>query len=197
MSAYPIVNQASGVPKACRWVCWLMASILLWAIAVPAEAQTVFAYPTAGQSQQQQMRDQGECRQWAMQQTGYNPSAPPAPAGGGYAPPPPTSSSGVFGFGSERHGMLGDAARGAGLGAIGGAIAGNAGKGAAIGALTGTFFGGLRRRSREQERAAWERQRQQQMQYQQQQADAARLRGDQNFNRAFTVCMSARKYQVQ
>lgn len=58
----------------------------MWAVigTEPASAQSVFAYPKAGQSQQQQMKDQTECRQWAMQQTGYNPSAPVAPSGGGY-----------------------------------------------------------------------------------------------------------------
>ncbi len=196
MSAYRIVNRITKMPTDCRLIFWLLALVLFWAIAAQAEAQT-YAYPKAGQSQQQQSIDQAECRQWAMQQTGYNPNVQHVPAGGGYvAPPPQTSSSGAV-FGSSRHGMLGDAARGAALGAAGGAIAGNAGRGAAIGTLAGTLLGGVRRRSREQERQAWMRQREQQQRYQQQQAQAVGQQGNQNFNRAFADCMTARNYQVQ
>ncbi len=198
MSAYPIAKGTFEELARFGKIRWLVATVLIWAVigTGSASAQTVFAYPKAGQTQQQQMQDQTECSQWAMQQTGYNPSAPPQPAGGGYiASPPPPSNSGMLGFGSR--GMFGDAARGAALGAAGGAIAGNAGRGAAIGTLAGTLFGGIRRRSREQERQAWMQQREQQMHYQQQQANAARQQGSQNFNRAFAACMTARNYQVQ
>ncbi len=64
-----------------------VCAVLIVAPASPASAQQVFAYPKAGQTQQQQMQDRGECNQWAVGQTGYNPSAPQPPAGG-YAPPP-------------------------------------------------------------------------------------------------------------
>ena len=197
MSAYRIVKWVADRSAHFRGICWFVVFALLWGVVgiKPAEAQT-YAYPKAGQSQQQQSIDQAECRQWAMQQTGYNPNAPVQPSVGGYAaPPPPTSSSGLLGFGSR--GMWGDAARGAALGAAGGALAGNAGRGAAIGTLAGTLFGGIRRRSREQERQAWMRQREQQARYQQQQANDARQHGSQNFNRAFGACMTARNYQVQ
>ncbi len=179
-----------------------VCAVLIVAPASPASAQQVFAYPKAGQSQQQQMQDRGECNQWAVGQTGYNPSAPQPPAEG-YAPlpPPPETRSGVLGLGSggmfRGRGLLGDAATGAALGAAGGAIAGNAGKGAAIGSLAGALLGGVKRRSRRQERAAWERQRQQQSQYQHQQMAMARQQGQQNYARAFAVCMNARNYQVQ
>lgn len=159
----------------------------------PTHAQQVFAYPKAGQSPQQQSQDQFECHQWAVGQTGYNPQAPQAPTSGGYAPvaPPPQSERrGAKGF-------WGSAARGAALGAAGGAIAGDAGKGAAIGSLTGALFGGIRRRSRQQEAAAWEQQRHQQMQRQQQQMAQVQQQSAGNFNRAFAICMNARNYQVQ
>jgi len=163
-----------------------------------AFAQQVFAYPKAGQSQQQQAQDRLECHNWAVGQTGYNPQAPQAPSGGGYAQSaPPQSNSGLFGHGSSRRGFWGDAAKGAALGAAGGAIAGDAGRGAAIGTLSGALLGGIKRRSRNQERAAWQRQQQQQQQIQQQQIAAARQQGASNFNRAFSACMHARNYQVQ
>ena len=163
MSAYPIVKWVADLPAHYRGICWFVAFALVWGVVgiKPAGAQSVFAYPKAGQSQDQQMRDQAECRQWAMQQTGYNPSAPPAPTGGGYVPPPPQTSSSGSGGMFQGRGLFRGAARGAALGAAGGAIAGDAGKGAAIGALTGTLLGGIRRRSRERERQAWMRQREQ------------------------------------
>ncbi len=198
MNAYHTVKRKQQLPAHGQGLSWLLVPVLVWTLvdSGAANAQSVYAYPKAGQSQEKQMRDQAECHQWSMQQTGYNPNAPQAPAGGGYAyAPPPKSSSGVFG--TSQHGMLGDAARGAGLGAIGGAIAGNAGKGAAIGALAGTLLGGIKRNNQRQEEEAWRQQRDQQMHYQQQQADAARQQGVQRFNQAYAVCMSGRNYQVQ
>ena len=86
MSAYPIAKGGSEWSACFGRIRWLVAPVLMWAVigTEPASAQSVFAYPKAGQSQQQQMKDQTECRQWAMRQTGYNPSAPVSPSGGGY-----------------------------------------------------------------------------------------------------------------
>ncbi len=179
-----------------------VCAVLIVAPALPASAQQVFAYPKAGQTQEQQMQDRGDCHQWAVGQTGYNPNTPQPPTGG-YAPPPPPpqTRSGILGLGSggmfRGRGLLGDAATGAALGAAGGAIAGDAGKGAAIGSLAGALLGGVKRQSRDQERAAWERQRQQQMQYQHQQMAMANQQGQQNYTRAFAACMNASDYQVQ
>lgn len=179
-------------------------SVVMILIAAPnASAQQVFAYPKAGQSQEQQARDQAECHQWAVGQTGYDPSRPPPPPIGGYAPPPPppSSSGGILGLGDGGMfgggGLLGDAATGAALGAAGGALAGSAGKGAAIGSLGGALIGGVRRQSRENERAQWEAQRQQQMAMQQQQAAQAQQQGRQSYTRAFSACMTGRNYQIQ
>ncbi len=38
-----------------------------------AQSQLPFAYPKAGQSQQQTMKDSQECQAWAQQQTNFNP----------------------------------------------------------------------------------------------------------------------------
>ncbi len=98
-------------------------------VAAPAWAQQIHIYQQRGQSPQQQQQDRFECHQWAVQQTGFDPTmAAPATAA-------PTT------------GALPGAARGAALGAVGGAIAGNAGRGAAIGAGTGALFGTMRRNS--------------------------------------------------
>ena len=140
-------------------------------VADAVRAQQMFFYPQKGQNAQQQQTDQGECYGWAMQQTGYNPTA------SAQAPPPPPPQSG---------GAARGAARGAAVGAIGGAIGGNAGKGAAIGAATGGTFGAMKRNS--QNRAYSEQVAAQQSQTAQQQA---------NFNRAVAACMSGRGYTVQ
>ena len=50
----------------------------------------VFAYPSVGQSEEQQSRDRFECHQWSVSQTGFDPTtAPPLPARMATAPPAP------------------------------------------------------------------------------------------------------------
>lgn len=168
-------------------------------IPIVSPAQGVYAYPQAGQSQQQQQKDTSECHLWAVNQTGFDPYRASAPAAPSYSPPPPASGvrSGVFGRGSYgQGGGIADAGKGAAGGALIGAIAGDAGKGAAIGAASGLFIGGVRRSNAEAERQAWEQQ-QAQQQYQQQQAAAAqRAQQQQAYERAFATCMRGRKYQV-
>jgi len=64
-----------------------LAAGLTLLVASAAGAQQVFVYPQKGQTPQQQAADQGQCQQWAQQQTGYNPMAPPPPPQGqGSAP---------------------------------------------------------------------------------------------------------------
>jgi hypothetical protein len=179
-----------------------MSSLILLAstgILIPTGAMAqsqVFAYPSQGQSEEQQSRDRFECHQWSVSQTGFDPTtAPPLPARS--APPPPPQQAynqgpsrspygdrrrsrnrGFLGIGDggffEGGGAVGDAATGAALGAAGGAIAGNAGQGAAYGALASTVFGALSRSSRPSRPSQQELQYQQQQQYQQaQQAQQA------------------------
>jgi predicted lipid-binding transport protein (Tim44 family) len=151
---------------------------MLAALSAAPLAQDVYAYPNKGQSQEQQQKDQFECFNWSKQQSGFDPMVAPT----ANAPPPQGQSTGP--------GLLGGAAVGAGAGAIGGAISGgNAGKGAAIGAGIGGLLGGLRSNSQknknQQARQDWERQ--QANQYQQQRN---------NYNRAYSACMSARDYTI-
>ena len=141
-------------------------------------AQDVYAYPNKGQSQEQQQKDQFECFTWSKQQSGFDPMAVPT----ANAPAPQDQSTGP--------GLLGGAAVGAGAGAIGGAISGgNAGKGAAIGAGIGGLLGGLRSNSQKSKnkKAQHDWERQQANQYQQQRN---------NYNRAYSACMSARDYTI-
>jgi len=45
----------------------------------PQVSSDVYAYPTRGQSPEQQDRDHYDCSIWATQQTGFDPSAPGVP----------------------------------------------------------------------------------------------------------------------
>lgn len=187
-----------------------MTLFALGASGVHAQQGGAFVYPKAGQSEQQQSQDRFECHQWAVQQTGFDPStAPPvasAPPSGAYAQQPPPqqqrSGGGFLGIGNggmlQGTGVMGDAATGAALGAAGGAIAGNAGQGAAIGAVASTLFGALNRATDKPAPPP-----QPQVNYQQQQAQAAaaqdynqRLQMTNDYNRAFGTCMTARNYTV-
>ena len=106
------MKRAIGLVAVVAWLCAGCAS---------SEQPSVAAYPTKGQSPEQQARDANECRGWAHQQTGYDPTTDTAKgAGVGLA-----------------IGAIGGAATGAALGAA----SGNAGKGAAIGATVGAVGG--------------------------------------------------------
>jgi hypothetical protein len=182
--------------------------------ATPAQAQSaqVFAYPSGGQSQQQQEADRYQCHQWAVSQTGFDPTAmpppqavpPPPPQGYSDQPPPQQqqSSGGFLGIGNggmfKGGGMLGDAATGAALGAAGGALAGNAGQGAAIGALASTVLGVATKAVKGNTQPPPAPPSQGYDYYQQNQAQAAQERqrrmGD--YNGAFGACMKARNYTI-
>jgi hypothetical protein len=138
----------------------------------PAAAQQApIAYPGAGQSIDQQARDEAECRNIATQATGVSPSgAPPEYYSGGPSGP----------------GMVGGAARGAAVGAIGGAIAGDAGKGAAVGAAVGGTVGVVRRNRERRQQAQTNQQA-----YNDYQADLTK------YNQSFAACMSSRSYVMR
>jgi hypothetical protein len=177
-------------------------SVLFTPSLTHAQSQ-IFAYPGAGQSEEQQSRDRFERHQWLVGQTGFDPTtAPPLPARA-VAPPPsqndnqgysrraPRRGRGFLGIGDggffEGGGMVGDAATGAALGAVGGALAG---QGAAIGALASTVFGVFSRQAQQQP---------QQYQAQQAQADRAhmdRIEQVDEYNRAYGACMRSLEYTI-
>jgi len=148
-------------------------------VAVPAVADDLYIYPSKGQSEEQQSRDRYDCNNWAMQQSGFDPSRP---VGQGSTAPPPMAPT------TPSTGRT--AARGAAVGAVGGAIGGNAGKGAAIGAASGALLGGMRRRDEmaQQEYA--------QQQYSQQQ-NAAYSQQRAAYDRAMGACLEGRGYTIK
>lgn len=185
-----------GVMFTMAWVLGAGVAAGAWQ---PVSAQgRVFAYPKAGQSAQQQQRDNAECNRWAVNESGFDPSRQQTYVTQGYSSPPPSGGGGVFGRGSYgQGGGISDAGRGAALGALGGAIAGNAGKGAAIGALSGLFIGGVKRSNQAYERERWEEQQRAQRRAQEQAIAQQRGQGMNGYNRAFSLCMESRKYAIQ
>lgn len=160
------------------------ALLIVVPIGTAAAQGSDFAYPSAGQSQEQQARDHAECQGWAVQQTGVDPATLPSPRGSASA-----RSGGFLNLGNggifRGSGLFGDAATGAGLGAIGGAIAGDVGVGAGIGALAGALFGAIGRSSHRHQRSRY------------QQADQYRQDQMYRYKQAYGACMSARHYSVR
>jgi outer membrane lipoprotein SlyB len=111
---------------------------------VPALPDTqVYVYPAAGQSPEQLDRDKYECHQWAVQETGFDPSdaqvAPHARVRVVAEPAP-----GV------------DTLNGAATGAIIGAVVSgprSTGAGAVVGAIAGALFGAASDQARQQQAA--------------------------------------------
>jgi predicted lipid-binding transport protein (Tim44 family) len=174
------VNRGHSAGHARARACVLAAALAGWLL-TPAtgSAQGVIAYPTRGQTQEQQNRDRYECHVWAVQQSGFDPTRQVAQAAPAPAPPPSAVTTSP----------LRGAARGAAIGAVGGAIGGDAGKGAAIGAGTGALIGGIRRREQIRQQQAY----QQYAQTQQSGSSSAQLS---TYNRAMQACLQGRGYTV-
>ena len=151
------------------WVTTTIAALAAGALVGAAQAE-VYVYPKQGQSQDAFQKDQYECHNWAQQQTGFNPAAPPQAA----APPP------------QQGGAVRGAARGAAVGAVGGAIAGDAGKGAAVGAAVGGTATVMRNNRANREAAAAN-----------QQAQANQQAAYGNYEKAYATCLSGRGYSVK
>ena len=140
-------------------------------LAGTALAQQI-VYPAKGQSPDKQKKDEYECHQWAVQQTGYDPTkaAPPAAA-----PKPATTATGT----TPGAGVRG-AARGAVVGEV---VGGDAGAGAAAGAAV------ARSSSRKQNAA--------QAQQSQQSAQQAQSSQQATYGKARAACLEGRGYTVK
>lgn len=152
----------------------VVGSIFFYTDISLAQVAEPFAYPSKGQSQEQQQQDHYACYSWAKQQTGVDPSQPDQIS--------PTTAA----QSSQQGQVLRVSARGALLGTVGGAIAGNTGEGAAIGAGIGALAGLFRKREEQQQT--------QQAQVQATQEENQRL---QQYYQAWTACMEGRGYSVQ
>jgi hypothetical protein len=131
----------------------------------------MYVYPAKGQSKEQQSKDEYACHQWAVQQTGFDPTKAGQPA----------TAQSKGSTGDVVKGSAGGALLGLGIGSL----AGEAGKGAAIGAGAGALFGGLRKHSKDKEAEAANRQIQSQRQ-----AEMDR------YNQAKRACLEGKGYSV-
>jgi outer membrane lipoprotein SlyB len=144
----------------------------------------VYFYPKEGQTTEQQSRDHYECYNWAMQQTGFDPSQssiPPERRVKVVPMPPPGHDTAVL------------AITGAVLGAlIGGPH--HAGQGALIGAGSGAVVGGVSDLSRQQQAQQLQEAYVNRDQALNARNEAAKVT---NFRRAMSACLEGRGYTVQ
>ncbi|MFM0674177.1 glycine zipper domain-containing protein [Paraburkholderia sediminicola] len=145
------------------------ALVILAGMSTLALAQKPAVYPAHGQSQQQQMSDDGACYSWAKQNTGIDPAVV------AQTPPPPSGPTGA---------RVRGAARGAAAGAIVGDVSNDdAGHGAAVGATAGALAGGARSRQQHAEQA--------------QKAQANQQAAMSTYWRAYGACMQGKGYTLQ
>jgi hypothetical protein len=138
------------------------------ALVAVASADELYVYPAKGQSAEKQARDQQDCHEWAVKQTGVDPEKLAARSG----KPSDAGRGGLAGM-----------AEGAGVGALAGA---GEGAGAARGVGIGRVVSMVRaRRAREEQHDAY-------MQaHQEEDAQLAK------YDRAYSACLTGRGYTVQ
>ena len=152
----------------------LMVTVIfgLGAVMSSAVNAQMYVYPAKGQSKEQQSKDEYSCHQWAVQQTGFDPTKSQQAA--------QTQSSGSSGD------VVKGSAGGALLGLAIGSLAGEAGAGAAIGAGAGALFGGLRKHDKDKRAEAANQQAQAQYQAQMD-----------RYNQAKRACLEGKGYSVK
>lgn len=163
----------------------------------PSKDIGVFVFPKAGQSGDQQLKDETECYGAAKQQSGIDPKAPP-PATKSADQKAAEQKAAAESVETPKGGRVKGAARGAAGGAAIGAIAGDAGKGAGAGAVAGTMRGGAQQRqatAAAKQQAAKETAAKQQKE--EEATKQAHAEGLDTFQRAFEACMDARNYSVK
>ncbi len=149
----------------------------------PPPPVTVYFYPNKGQSPEQQDRDRYECYLWAVNQTGFEPSAPslaPHHKLTVVAEPPPGTGTAV----------------GAITGAVLGAAVssrGNMPEGALIGSVAGALVGSASDAARQEQTSRL------QQQYDRQTSKRIETieRQASNYRRALAACLEGRGYKVQ
>ena len=148
----------------------------------------VYVFPSEGQTHATQSKDESACYDWAVQNTGSDP----------FDLQKKSQQQQQQAAAAEQ--QIAQSGKGAGaVGAVGGAAAGaligeiasdDAGKGAAWGAAAGLIIGRRRARMAKSEAS-------QQVEQQSQQAQQATTEQIDNFKKAFSVCLEAKKYMVK
>jgi len=153
-----------------------------------AATMNVYVFPNDGQKPEQQSKDEGECYNWAVQNTGTDPfqlSKQSEQLKQQTDQAKKDAQQATKGAGAK--GAVGGAAAGALIGEV---ASDDAGKGAAYGAAAGALI--ARRRAQEASAQAT-----QQAEAQGQQAQQATQEQLTNFKKAFSVCLEAKKYMVK
>ena len=145
----------------------------------------IYAYPQNNQTPDQQERDRYECNNWAVKQTGFDPSGPNVPPHDRYrvvaAGPAPGSGTAVGAVTGAILGALIAGPRDAGVGLVGGAIAGG---------VVGTAAEQQQRAEAEQRAADINASRDAR-------AVAAMDGRASNYRRALSACLEGRGYSVK
>lgn len=123
----------SGPGSAGAWAAFFAAAV--FAVGAAAQGKPA-AYPSKGQSENQQRQDDGQCYGWARSNTGVDPQTAAQAAG---------PSGSTVGSGHRAKGAVG--------GAVIGGIA-NGSDGARAGAAVGIVAGGMRARQQQREQQA-------------------------------------------
>ena len=180
-------------------ICWLAALLSTTAGAqapvAPASGQkslaatlSVYVFPTQGQAPDQQSKDEAECYQWAVTNTGSDPfEVEKQQAAGAQQTEAAKQQASKAGKGAGLKGAVGGAAAGALIGEI---ANDDAGEGAAWGAAAGAVGGRMRARSQQKQAT-------QQVVAQSEQARQASQTQIENFKKAFSVCLEAKQYMVK
>ena len=153
-----------------------------------AATMDVYVFPTEGQSSEQQSKDEAECYNWAVGQTGNDPFDLNKQAQQQQQQAQQAEQDAQqVGKGAGASGAV----KGAAAGGLVGAIASDdAGKWAAYGAAAGAISG--RRRGQQAQQQAT-----QQAQQQGQQTQQATAEQIENFKKAFAVCLEAKDYMAK
>ncbi len=147
-----------------------LAAMLITSAAV---AQELMIYPAQDQSAEQQETDKFQCYGWAKGESGFDPMLQPTAT----EPPP------------EQKSTSGSILRGVAVGAVVGNIAGDSSSDRRSARKTGAAIGGIQRRSTKQSNA------QAQQQWEQDQQRIYQENRN-NYNRAYSVCLTGRGYSV-
>jgi hypothetical protein len=153
-----------------------------------AATMNIYAFPANGQDAAQQSKDESECYNWAVQNTGTDPFELQKQA---QAQQQQAAAAQQQVEQAGRGAGAAGAVKGAAAGALIGEIANDdAGEGAAIGAAAGVVAGRSRARRSKKEASA-------QVEQQTQQAQAATAQQMDGFKKAFSACLETKKYTVK
>lgn len=153
-----------------------------------ASTLNIYVFPQAGQAAGTQSKDESDCYGWAVQNSGADPfELQKASQQSAQQTQEAAAKAQQAGTGAR----AGGAVKGAAAGALIGEIADDdAGKGAAYGAAAGVVAGGRKKRQAQKQATA-------QVEQQGEQAQQSIAQQQENFKKAFSVCLEGKKYLVK